>query len=202
MAHEFYSRNSATPPTTKPLSAIMKIALKIFATLSFAFAVITGSELLKPLRYDTASVSQIIALRPNKTITFETNYDYGYIIEIRSENLDHTITDSINFNLDIDGNKEDFINTYNVGNAPIEIGSFTAKEGDNCRLKFTSIGPDLLGQNVRLIIDVNGGGPSVGNVWAKELRPTIRIIFLVSATLFVLMILLLIVVKRNADNSH
>ena len=175
----------------------MKIALKIIAILSFAVAILTGSELLNPIRNQTASVNKVITLKTHAPLAFETYYDYGYRIKIIAENLNETIMDSMAYVLQVNSTKEKFQDLYSVGNAFIDIGSFRADEGDNCRLTFTSIGSKLRGQKVRLIIDVNGGGPSVGNVWAKELRPVVSILFWVSTGLFVLMLLVLLMIRRS-----
>lgn len=151
-----------------------KIVLLIFASISLLITLFSGLELLKPLRNDTHSVVQTIVLKPNTTISFETHYDYGYRIELKLDS-NETICDSLGYELTI---KQLFNNqtTTNkqlitLGNAYTFIGDFSADEGDECSLTFTSVGSNLRGKKVNLFIDVIGGGPSVGNAFARELRP-------------------------------
>lgn len=169
----------------------LKLTLKILAIIIFIVVVVTGNELLTPLRDSTISVSEIIQIEKGAKINFRTHYDYGYTIELKVENSPVTRLSRLKYELTIDGDSKSIDDHFGLGNAVVQIGEFKAHEGDKCSFEILEVDKSLIGKNGLLRIDVNGGGPSIGNYWAKELRPTIKMIFSISLLSFIILLLII-----------
>ncbi len=148
------------------------------------------------MRNDTSSFGQVVTLTKNKIISFETDYRNGYNIEVKFKdtvfNNKESFEDFLSYELEINGDKEKHSGVFNFSNKFNNIGSFGADEGDKCSLTFTSVGSALIGKQVILVVDVAGGGPSIGNAFTRDIRPTIQKIFQISGPIFLLMFSLLL----------
>lgn len=151
-------------------TSFMKKGNWIMGVLLLTVIVFTGNELRKPLLTSTVAVDTIMRLKKGKTITFYPSFDYGYTIRIRTRDTTESLYETIGYELSIDGVKQRVRDQFPVGSVCTTIGTFSAEEGDECSIKFTHLGHKLNGKQVSLLIDVNGGGPSVGFSWQKEFR--------------------------------
>jgi hypothetical protein len=167
--------------------------MKYFLIILIFIALILGLELKRPLKEDTESVNRIVSLKNGLKVDFITNYDYQYYISLKLENANYSKLYPINYKITVNGKSEIIEDTFSLGNSSSNVGYFSSKSGDNCAFEILDIQNEIETKKANLIIDENGGGPSVGIAWAKEFRPLIKNLFIITLLLvFSLMILVLV----------
>ncbi len=169
----------------------MKIILKIAAIIAFVLILVTGNELRKTVRTSTESVCKRIIIKKNTEINFSNFYNYGYNIEIRLLNENKSYYDFLKYKIKINGVAKDVTSKISLSNSFVNIGFFPGTIDDNCSFKILSMGKQFEGKSAYLLIDVCGGGPSVGNFWMKEMRPMIRKTFWTTTIIFLFLLLVI-----------
>lgn len=169
----------------------MEAVLKLIAISVFIVAVVLGTELLRPVRTSTKSVSKIIPVKKGVKIDFETHYSYGYFIALNSIDSNAAELRFVKYKLTIDGDVRIGEVKSTSANGDLKPGTFSADEGDLCSFEILDFNDEAAGKNAFLMIDVNGGGPSVGIAWEKEFRPVTKRVFWGVSGLFILLLALI-----------
>jgi hypothetical protein len=175
----------------------MQLLLKIWSIFILIVVIITGKELSTPLRDSTESVSKFINFKRGSKINFVTYYDNPYRIDLNIRKYNENQYFRLQYKLIVDGKIKIVNDKFNLGNNREMIGDFVANEGDICSFEILDIDKKLVGQKGFLNIDVIGGGPSVGIIWAKEFRYPIKVIFLFSIISFLLLVFLIYKKSKN-----
>lgn len=178
---------------------MINLALKILLIINIVVVAMTGCELVNPLREETESVSQVIPIQRGTKINFTTYYRYGYYIQLKIENANETQWSDLRYKLIVDGHAEITNDRYRLGDSLVNIGSFSANKDDQCSIELLDVGNEVHGQKGLLIIDVSGGGPSVGNYWAKEMRSAVKKIFF--GSLIISIVLILVISRKRMDKA-
>jgi hypothetical protein len=164
----------------------MKCFLQILTIVLGFFSLAVLYDLLQPIKENTWAVNKELEFTESHTEEFYTDFHapYKYLLEVKREKgslKDSQVrvffTNDRAIIVDTILNSQRYFLSVN--------GSFNAEEGDHYVLKVIDQIDKTSSKKLRILVDVNSGGPSVGIAFTKAFRPYLWgvFVFLVLSTL-------------------